>query len=127
MAPTTRVSAVAHRLAALVMLLAVLALGLHEAASPWAVVSQVGASPPASAVLQPGAALDHDEADRGPAKYTRGAQETCPVCAAAMPLPNEVGVVFRAAAAFGAHVGTAAPSGLDPRGPRRPPRSPAIA
>ncbi|TDH59706.1 hypothetical protein E2C06_25840 [Dankookia rubra] len=119
--------ALARRLAAAMMLVAVLALGLHEAANPQTAVSAGGAPPPALAVLQLAATLDHDEADRGPTKHSVAAQDAIRVCVVATPLPWVVAVVSPAASILGIPTSAAVLPGLHPGGPQRPPRSTATA
>ncbi|MCB4824547.1 hypothetical protein [Roseicella aerolata] len=120
MAPTAR--ALARRFAAALMLLAVLVLGLHEAFG-----SAHGAPPPAVVALQQSAALDHDEADRGPIKYPAVICNTNRVCLVGRPLPPMVAVVTPITARVVLPSATALPTGVDPAGLRRPPRAIAIA
>jgi len=118
--------ALARRLAAALMLVAVLALGLHEAANPQTAVPAGGAPPPAFAALQSVATLDHDEAARGPAKHSVAVQDAIRVCMVATPLPRVVAVVSPAASILVIPTRAAVLPGLDPGGPQRPPRSTAI-
>jgi hypothetical protein len=124
-----RVPALVRRLATALALLAVLALGLHEAAHAAGSFAQNGqAATLAGQSHLYAAAPEHGKPDDGgPGKHHGAVPHSCHVCGTVMPMAGPtVAVPVRGAAAPAPAPATEHP-GLDPGGPRRPPRAPVIA
>ena len=114
-------------LATALTLLAVLVLGLHEAANPMGAVLRNAVPLPMQVGLALPAALDHDDANRGPLKHLGAVRQSFWACCDALRAPKVVATARLPAAEFGDPARASALSSLDPGGPRRPPRSSVIA
>jgi len=122
-----RAPALVRRLATALALLAMLVLGLHEAAHAAGSYTEDGQTSTLAGQFHMHAALDHGKAGGGPAKHHGAVPHSCHLCGAVMPMlePTAAAPVLVVGLQDPALV--AEQTGLDPGGPRRPPRTSLIA
>jgi hypothetical protein len=115
-----------RRLAAALALLAMLALGVHEAAHAAAAPVQDGQSSALAGQLQLQAGPD-DNAGGGPDRHLGAVVHSCHVCGTVMPTYRAGAAVFIPLVIVAIPGSVAEHRGLDPVGPHRPPRASLIA
>jgi hypothetical protein len=124
---SARAPSLARRLAAALALLAMLALGLHEAAHAAGSIAGDEQALTTTGQLHLHATPDQGEAGGGPAKHHGAVPHSCHLCGAVMPMPEPAVLAPGLVVALPAPALAAEHTGLDPGGPRRPPRASLIA
>lgn len=126
MVTLSRAPALIRRLAAILTLLAVAVLVLHEGAQAANMLAVDGRSPLAGAV-QLNAPADPDDSGFGGHRQSWAVPHSCHVCGVVLPMAPAGDAVFVSRTVrLAAALATEHP-GLDPGGPRRPPRPSVIA